>query len=366
MRLYLILIFVLSFALPIRAAPVDHGVARKTTVHCEGDKVWLEGVQGWSDGDKESSVHAAQASVMSALGEAISYDYLLGISGLAFRLQVSTDGFCSSSPHPACGYQCIECSTRALPWDIQSYSAAADDKVKVAAVRQAVMASIDRGIPAQFSNEEDGIIVGYQRGGEAWICLHPQQHGGKQPYLEANWPWGVTVYSTRKTAMPELKTLVIESLQQAVAMAITETAPEDYHVGFKAWDDYIAKLEILEKADGKTRASLQQGNAWIYECLGKHRGAAAVYLRQVAPLFDDTAAAHLRLAADQYEALSGKVLSGDKGLWDVAPYPSGQAWTPAQIADQVRRLKAALPLEHAAISEIERALAIIVAPAPAT
>ncbi|MBM4031494.1 MAG: hypothetical protein FJ291_06865 [Planctomycetes bacterium] len=43
------------------------GVRMKTTAHCEGDKVWLEGVKGWFVGDKESSPHAAQEAAMQAV-----------------------------------------------------------------------------------------------------------------------------------------------------------------------------------------------------------------------------------------------------------------------------------------------------------
>ena len=68
----------------------------KTTVHREGDQVWLEGVQGWHCGDRESSVHAAQAATMEAAGEDVSYDYLLGVSGVALRGQVTNDGICPS------------------------------------------------------------------------------------------------------------------------------------------------------------------------------------------------------------------------------------------------------------------------------
>jgi hypothetical protein len=61
-----------------------------TSVHRDADRVWLEGVNGWSLHDQPSSVHAAQAAVMRALGEDVTYDCLLGVSGLAFPMQIST------------------------------------------------------------------------------------------------------------------------------------------------------------------------------------------------------------------------------------------------------------------------------------
>jgi len=63
-----------------------------TTVKRDGDRVWLEGVPTWFVGEKESSIHAAQAAAMQAAGLDTAYDYLVGVSSLAFRTQVSKDG----------------------------------------------------------------------------------------------------------------------------------------------------------------------------------------------------------------------------------------------------------------------------------
>jgi len=69
----------------------------------EGDRVWIEGVKGWSIPEMPSSVHGAQTTVMNTIGEKVDYEELVGASGLAFRLQVSKEGICPSSPHAYCG-----------------------------------------------------------------------------------------------------------------------------------------------------------------------------------------------------------------------------------------------------------------------
>ncbi|MHB0938679.1 MAG: hypothetical protein ACYC6A_19970 [Armatimonadota bacterium] len=335
----------------------------KTTVHRDGDRVWLEGVTGWSVGDQESSVHAAQAAIMQALGYSTSYDYLLGVSGLAFRMQVHKDGFCGSSPHPSCGYMCLDHSMRALPWQAKSYGVKPDDAEKVKEARQAVMASIDRGVPVQYGSEEDGVIIGYQKNGDEWICLHPYRDGGKKSFVEKTWPWGITIYTGPKDTLPALRDLQVASLRQAVTMAATKEA-DGYHLGYAAWEAYIAQLKTLETADEKTRAGEMQGNAWIYECLAQSRGAAARYLREIAAQYPPAAADHLRRAAEIYNDMADKVLSDrEHAVIAVAPYPwglkPGEQWLPAQIRQQVERLEKALPLEKAAIGEIEQALAVI-------
>ena len=97
--------WVLAGSAALLAAPASEEHRMKTQVHRDGDRVWIEGVKGWFCGDKESSVHAAQEAVMQALGENASYDSLLGISGLAFRMQVSKEGLCpgSTSAWPSIG-----------------------------------------------------------------------------------------------------------------------------------------------------------------------------------------------------------------------------------------------------------------------
>ena len=60
-----------------------------TPIHTGDGMVWLEGVTGWAMWQQASSVHAAQAAVMQAVGVPISYELLAGLSGLAFRMQVS-------------------------------------------------------------------------------------------------------------------------------------------------------------------------------------------------------------------------------------------------------------------------------------
>jgi len=329
----------------------------------EADRVWIDSVKGWFPGDKESSVHAAQEAVMQAIGEDITYEYLVGVSGLAFRMQVSKEGLCPSSPHSFCGYECVARSTRSLPWTVRIFEVKPEDADKVQEARRAVVESIDRGVPVQYGSEEDGVIVGYQKEGREWICIHPLRDRGKKTFVETKWPWGIAVFTQRKPGVPSQRELALEALRQAVAMAGAQEAG-NYFVGFRAWDIYIERLKALDGADEKTRKDAMVGNAWIYECLAQYRGLAAWYLRAIADEFDSRAAGHLKNAAGLFEKMSNQVLSDEKHcVITVAPYPwdlkEGKMWTTALRQDQVKRLEQALPLEREAIGEIEKALALI-------
>jgi hypothetical protein len=335
----------------------------KTTVRREGDRVWLEGVSGWFVGDRESSIHAAEAAAMAAVGEDITYEYLVGVSALAFRMQVSMDGLCPSSPHSFCGYPCHARSSQALPWKLRIFEVKPEEADRVREARQAVVESIDRGVPVQYGSEEDGIIVGYQKGGEEWVCYHPMREGGTKAFVETTWPWGIALFTERKEALPDRRELALGALEQAFVMSQTEEAG-GYHVGFAAWDAYLDRLRDLQEADEETLKGVMLGNSWIYECLAQYRGAAAQYLRDVAGEFDARAAEHLRRAADCYERMSSQVLQdSDHCLITIAPLPwslkEGEAWTNEMRQDQIGRLEAALPLEREAIEEIEGTLAAL-------
>jgi hypothetical protein len=332
----------------------------KVTIKREDDKVVLEGVKNWFVGDKESSMQAAMESIMQALGEDVKYDYLVGVSGLAFRMQVYKKGLCPSSPHPACGYQCFDRSFKSLPWEMKSYQAKAEETEKVKEIRKLIVESIDKGIPVQYGSEEDGVIIGYQKNGDEWICYHPIKGKDGKSFIETDWPWGIGIYANKKKKMRAKKDLIIESLQQAVEMAITEDSGE-YYVGFKAWGEYIKELNRIAAGDDKLRADSMLGNAWIYECLVQYRLVAAKYLRDFTGDRDNPIFAHLNKAAEYYENMASKILTDDKHeILAVTPYPfslkEGEKWTPEMIKAQVTRLEKALPLEHKAIEEISKAL----------
>jgi len=343
----------------VELVDLPKGALMRATVKREGDKVWIEGVEGWNFAQRGSSVHAAMAAVMRAVGEDVSYEYLLGTSGLAFRMQVHNE-WCPSSPHPFCGYECVKGSVNALPWKVRAYQVKPDDVEGVREARAAVVASIDRGVPCAYGSEEDGVIFGYQKGGEEWLCVHPFQ-GGKQ-FVETKWPWGIGIYTERKAEVPDRQALVLASLKQAVEMAHTEKVDE-YDCGFHAWEQWIARLKDQQwvEQEGKNQSGLMMGNSWIYCCLVEYRAAAANYLRLVAGDFDDGAADHLRKAADLYQRMVEDVLlAGDCPL-DIAPrqedLKEGQQWTQAMRAEQAKRLESAFELERQAIAEIEKALA---------
>ena len=237
-----------------------------------------------------------------------------------------------------------------------------DDKAGIAKARKAVAASIDRGVPVLYGSEEDGLIVGYQAGGDEWICVHPMKAGGTKTFIEKKWPWGIAVYGERKAKMPSKRELAVAALQKAVQMANMKEGPEGkYNLGFYAWGFWLKTLGALSDDDREGLKKAMQGNSWIYTTLVEYRSEAAKYLCSVAGQFGKKAAAHLNKAADLYEKMADEVLTDkDHCALTVAPTAwhlgKGKKWTQAMRDDQIGRLKAALPLEKQAIAELAKAL----------
>ncbi len=334
-----------------------------TKIHHEGDKVWLEGIEGWSASEKASSVHAAFEAIMKALDEDISYDYLVGISSLAFRMQIG--GLCPSSPHPACGYNCVERALQVLPWKLKGYGIEQNKIENPMEIYEIIVQSIDKGIPVITGEEDDGIIIGYQKENKGFICLHPWHHNGKKPFVVSSLAeicWGIGIITERKTETIDHRILAIDSLKQSVKMAKKKKV-KNYHVGFKAWEQYIKSLKKLNENRHTINDDDILGNAWIYECLVQYRNVAANYLILIEDQFDETVKNHLRNASVLYRQISQDILNYDKGLKEITgDYNSlkkSVIWTKEMYHDQIKRLENALPLEIQAINEIERALSSI-------
>ena len=337
-------------------------------VRRDGDRVWVEGVTGWFVGEKGSSVHAAHESAMRALGEDVTYDDLLGVSGLAFRMQVSIGTLCPSSPHAWCGYRCVDRSSEMSPWAFRHYAVKPDDDGRVAEMRRAIVDSIDRGVPVQYGSEEDGVIFGYRADGAEWLAFHPLHAGGREPFVETAWPWGLAIYTERRPDPPNWRAAGVAALRQAVSMAAAEEA-DRYYVGFAAWEDYIRQLEALDRADAVVRAEAMQGNAWIYDCLVQYRAVAARFLAGLAGSLGGAVAEDLARAGDAYRRMAGEVLRAPgRCSGEVAPYPwsleDGETWSDDVRQAQIERLRAAIPLEHEAIDAIRAALAALNGAAP--
>jgi hypothetical protein len=345
---------------PPRAA--GKGIQMAAKVHRDGNRVWLESIDKFLP-YQQNTVINCYATAMRALGEDCTYEYLMGVSGAAFRFQLSQGQWCGSSPHAYCGFNCGKVAADALPYEI--VSCGLDDANTAGRSRAAVVASIDAGVPAVASSEESALVVGYADGGAVLLRRTVWGDSNRPPEAWKGNPWGFGVFRPRPaSARPDRKQLVRKSLRQAVEIATAirfggggDEKSVTYDAGTLAMLRWVQELRMDDAAFARLDPNLysQQMNAWIYHGLCDARGAAAGYLKAVAGDLAGQQKAHVLKAAELY----GQVYAAlsEKCPLEVAPYPGpGVKWDAASRAVQARLLEKAIPLEEKAIRELQYAV----------
>jgi len=91
----------------------------------------LEGVEKlqWGKG-QENTFMGALTAAMRAIGEDVTYDYLMGVSGAAFRLHFHQPNWCPSSPDATCGFDHFEPVMKALGYTAEARWTSADQEMR--------------------------------------------------------------------------------------------------------------------------------------------------------------------------------------------------------------------------------------------
>ena len=156
----------------------------------EGDKVWIEGVEplaGWGNGEENTFIGSLRV-VLSAVGENVSYNQLMGVSGAAFRLQIAQPDWCPSAPDATVGCDVSGPAVKALGYSLTSI----DDNsilvwVGVKRVKAAIVESVDDGRPVVAINlaggMDWGIVTGYEDDGKSFLCRTYENPGDE--YVKA-------------------------------------------------------------------------------------------------------------------------------------------------------------------------------------
>lgn len=335
-------------------------------VHAEMSTDETRVIQGvellqWGRG-MENTFIGSLTVAMRSLGEDVTYDYLMGVSGAAFRFHFATPEWCPSSPDATCGFNCADPALAALGYDIR-FIHALEGSPEAPALLQAVARSIDTGRPVLAIDlkvvPDWGVITGYEDGGQKLLCRTYYDKG--ENYAVADkWPWVVAIIGEKREPLPRAEALR-RSLEVAVETAHSESYGE-YASGFAAFERWIAELEDdarFENADPSAEFAYDHINAWIYYSLMHSREKAARYLRDVLAEFPTDAAEHLMHAADNYEEIALKLEKNRQYApfkWEL---PEGGSWDAGMRQAEVLVLQDVLELERRAVEELTEALALI-------
>ncbi|MFQ6019759.1 MAG: hypothetical protein ACE5KW_03285 [Dehalococcoidia bacterium] len=309
-----------------------------------------------------TTIVGALEGVLRYLGHDYSTPYLMGVSGHAFRLDVSgrveaadaSQGLIGPDGPTSIDYGRALAAYSRLGRGIEAISASRGDK-GYERVRDKALAemrrSIDRGLPAiafDLHLPEFGIVKGYDDRERLLLVdtvLTPQT-GEMLPY--DRWPsnqgigWVMAILPGRKAQAADLATAEREALRFALAHAEKgEGGPggASTHHGFAAYGYWAATLEGEAKVSGF-------GNAYTGQVLQAARRHAGQFLRELAAKHPQ-AAPPLAEAATAYER-AALVITRFTTLF---PFPQGGEVDNAAA----RRLGASCLRE--ALAEEERAIA---------
>jgi hypothetical protein len=354
---------------------VEKVLGRPSPLRRENGRTYVAGLEKLPTACR-NSVITCIVGAMEAMGEDISYEYLMGACGGAFRVQLHQPNWCPSAACAGPGYNLIPGAMKITGYRLTSmpvtFMPTGHEKQgtelaqAIELARPAMTASIERGVPALFDSEECGLIVGYKDDGQRIV----RPYGEAEGYVDTDkWPWGVGIIEPEDVAM-DRHTAVVNSLHLAVTLAKTERFG-NYLSGFKALEQWSEELlDESRFADLKEHNWFQVGlaNGYCYGSFYTDRVTAEAYLRDVADDYEDPIRSELLAVADTYKQVHqglGRKRAEYECAWSLQPWFIGgpAKWTPAMRRAESQALREALALERQGISQIERVLTRLDAPA---
>jgi hypothetical protein len=307
------------------------------------------------------------SAVLQFLGGPCDYDYVMGVSGAAFRRFWNRDDggnvdLSYLEPEP------FERILRALGYEFRTVPRS--DK---AAMVQAVKESVAEGRPVLATvlvgPPEYGIVTGYDQGGETLIGWSYFQDGSKPGYCEVpGWfeamspgpSVGLILIGERRAERPAEREVLISAVQWAIDLARTPKRPNhpDHVSGLAAYEAWADGLEV--DADYPVDdPNVLETRKMVHcdQCVMLHeRNSAGKFLRQAALALPEVAD-HVDAAAALYEEAAG--LGGKLWRWGNWPDPRAQReFVQADSRHEMaRNIRQARDKEAQAVEQLEQALA---------
>ena len=371
---------------------VEKVAGRPNPVRREKDRTYVTGLEKHPighDGEHENSAIAAVAGVMAAMGEQdLTYEYLMGTSGAAFRVQMAHPVWCPSAACAPCGYDCVPEVMAVTGYRLTWIDTQRDGKwlgYGVKEALQAVPTSVDRGVPVILSGKEAGLIVGYHADGK--LVVRPYAYGedgytdaevfGAPAVLEPSmieataandWAWAVGIIEPQDLPVDRHEA-VVNSLRLAVKLGNTERFGQ-YLSGFAAiqyWIDGLLDESRFADLTEQNWFGPAHANGYCYGCLWSCRVTAEKYLREVAGDYDDPIRSRmLEIAAlyKQVHEVLGRKRPEYACAWSLQPWRIGgpEKWTQQIRRTEAEALREALTIERQAVAKIKALLPLLNVP----
>jgi len=315
-------------------------------------------------GESGNTYARGMAAALSYLGTDISYDQVMGLTGVAFILQVETSGpsvegelDCAWWPNDAWGFDLgLPVLAKAAGWEIRKVrcdteSHRADPAAEFRRVFAPIIGpSLRAGRPVLAEHDHCFIITEVDDGDPP--LLGYGTHGKSTQFEDAVriacYPWGLIAFGERSTPGDPAE-VDLASLRHVIALYNEKVqgpdAPRTRFSGRRAWAEWLRLLRSGQGSDNNMLIHLRYG-----------RRSAVAYLREMAGRHAGQTGGHLGAAADLYQRSLDDLMS--QGL------PYGRVVDGGEAPDVVRADYTAMVervsgLEAQAIVELEAAAASI-------
>lgn len=305
---------------------------------------------------------------MEYKGDPCSYDYLMGVTGAAFRRFWNRD----DGGNVDLMYLAPEPDRRAFAALGYSYSVVPpDDKVGII---RAIQETVARGVPAIafgiIGPPEAGLVTGYDRDGEVLYGYSYFQDPSLPGYYEKDgWfevveqhvPYAAILIG-EKQPRPSEREILASTLAWVIDLEHTSSRPSapDHSSGLAAYDDWADGMEVDEDypADDAEVLGVRVMILGDQAVMLEERRNAASYLRSMVEVAPE-AAEHLTAAAGLFEEAASQM----PGVWlwgsNMGP-EVGQALTDAEIRRGIaRHIRLARGAEARGVEHLEKALAVL-------
>jgi hypothetical protein len=305
----------------------------------------------------------AMSAVLSYLGTDASYERIMGLTGVAFILQVDTSGplvdgelDCAWWPNDAWGFDLgLPVLSRAVGWEMRKLrcDAEAHKADAVAEYRRAFAPAIQDALAAgkpplaehdhcfivTAVDDEEPPLLGYGTRGKSTQFDDVLRIGC--------YPWGLIVFGERTTPA-ESANADLASLHHIIALyreeALGPDAAKTRFSGRRAWSEWLSLLGAGSACDNNMLIHLRY-----------NRRSAVAYLRDMVERHTGATATHVSAAADLYRHIADVLMN--QGL----PYNRVKSGEEVQTvrSEYTAMVERVSAMEAQAIAELEAAAASI-------
>lgn len=234
-------------------------VMKSGIIHAE-DRVFIDKIPKleWGKNTDNSFIRSTQLA-LNALGENYSYEYLMGISGVAFRFHYKAD-WCASAADPNCGFDVSKLLFNLIAYSSELHKIDDSNFNEIRTLYQRIKEEINRGYPIVAINLKEnpdwGIITGYLKNRPGILCRTYYDESSDYSLAE-HAPW-LSFFIGKKDQKPEEREVLYKALNAALSL-IETSAFEDYFSGISGLYRWINALKKLKSSkqylDEKTRES---------------------------------------------------------------------------------------------------------------